>query len=101
MKHAMAGMTLGLFMLAGCATTDDAAGTDTANAAAGSDRECRAVGGGTGTRMRQSVCRTKEEWAVADARAKEQEDLQAEFFRRVGENASQTSAPAFDSPTGL
>lgn len=98
MKMTAVLLTLGLLLLAGCSTP--AAEEGSAQSAA-SERECRAVGGGTGSRMRQSVCRTAEEWALADAEAKEKEDIQAEFFRRVGENAAQTQAPAFSSPTGL
>lgn len=89
-------LTFAVLMLAGCSTPDSG---DSANAtAAAGERECRPVSGGTGSRMRQSVCMTKEEWALEDAEAKKREDIQSEFFRRVGENAAQTQAPAFDSP---
>lgn len=88
-------LTFAALMLAGCSTPAD---TGDGTAVAASERECRPVSGGTGSRMRQSVCMTKDEWAMADAEAKEREDIQSEFFRRVGESAAQTQAPAFDSP---
>jgi hypothetical protein len=88
-----------LALCCGCSTSSTPEGGEE-QASTGDKRECRAVGGGTGSRMRQSVCRTAEEWALADAEAKEREDIQSEFFRRVGENASQTQAPAFDSAGG-
>lgn len=90
-------LAFGLLLLAGCTTPE--AGVDTAEAGA-NKRECRPVSGGLGSRMRQSVCKTAEEWALADAEAKEREDIQDEFFRRVGENAAQSQAPAFDNPAG-
>jgi len=89
-------LSFAVLMLVGCSTPADSG--DSANATAAGDRECRPVGGATGSRMRQSVCMTRDEWALADAEAKEREDIQDEFFRRVGENAAQTQAPAFDSP---
>jgi uncharacterized lipoprotein YajG len=88
-------LTFAVLMLAGCSTPAD---TGDGTAAAESDRECRPVSGATGSRMRQSVCMTTEEWALADAEAKEREDIQSEFFRRVGENATQQPGPSFDSP---
>ena len=89
-------LAFAVLMLAGCNTPT----SDGSSAAAADDRECRPVGGGTGSRMRQSVCMSKEEWAVEDAREQEREDVQDEFFRRVGENTTQQQGPAFDSPTG-
>ena len=86
-------LALGLLAIAGCSSPE---GQQVAGAA--SDRECRPVGGATGSRMRQSLCLTAEEWAHRDAQEKAREDAQAEFFRRVGENAAQGQGPAFDSP---
>jgi len=90
------GAILLLAACCGCSTPQDPEGGSAATAS--SARECRPVSGAAGSRLRQSVCRTQEEWALADAKAKEQEDIQAEFFRRVGENTTQGQAPAFDAP---
>jgi len=95
MDKKLIGLAFGLLMLAGCSTTADSG--DVATAAAG-ERECRPVSGGASSRMRKSVCMSPEEWSVVDAREKAREDTQSEFFRRIGENAAQTQAPAFDSP---
>lgn len=89
-----------VLLIAACCGCGTSAPQGEGSAAAAGERECRPVAGATGSRMRQSVCMTAEEWAVADAKAKEREDIQSEFFRRVGENAAQGQAPAFDDPGG-
>ena len=57
-----------------------------AESAKKSKRECRTFAT-TGSKMRRSVCMTKEEWAVADARQKEldkeQERNMEKTFRKI------------------
>ena len=67
---------------------------------ASSDRECRTQSS-AGTKMRQSVCHSKERWAAIDASTAEQQqnrDVTDEIFRRSLEQAAQNGGPAFDTP---
>jgi hypothetical protein len=82
-------------LFAGCASSANPEGENTAQA---SDRECRTERS-AGTKMKRSVCMSAEEWAIADARNQEKEDLQNEYFRRVRENSTQGAGPQFDTPT--
>lgn len=92
-------MKLALIMLAfGLAACSSPEAPTDAAAAAAQQRECRPVGGSAGSRMRATLCLTSAEWEVREARDKAREDTEAEFFRRIGENAAQGQAPAFDSP---
>lgn len=94
MKTTVMVLVLALPGLVACSSTE---GQDVA-AGAASDRECRPVGGGTGSRMRGSLCLTSAEWEAREAREKAREDTEAEFFRRIGENAAQGQGPSFNSP---
>jgi len=77
-----------------CSSTGD----DGENVA--SDRECRSFAQ-PGTKMRESICRTSEQWAAIDAGEAERaglEDLVDDFFRRQSELGAQGQGPAFDTP---
>ena len=77
-------------LISACSTSD----------VASSDRECRTQGT-AGSKMRQSVCHSKERWAAIDASTAEQQqntDLKDEIFRRSLEQAAQNAGPAFDTP---
>jgi len=84
------------FVLLGtaCSSTGD----DSENVA--SDRECRSFAQ-PGTKMRESICRTPEQWAAIDVGETElagREDLVDDFFRRQSELGAQGQGPAFDTP---
>lgn len=54
-----------------------------------------------GSKMRRSVCYSKERWAAIDASTAEQQqngDITDEIFRRSLEQAAQNPGPAFDTP---
>lgn len=55
-----------------------------------SDRECRTFAT-TGSKMRQSICMSKEEWVVADARQKELDEERERntnaAFRKIREHS--------------
>lgn len=61
------------------------------------ERECRTFEAG-GSKMRRSVCMTREEWAFADAQEQRNEQAMDEFFRRALEAGSLGEGPSFDSP---
>lgn len=85
------------FALFGTACTSS--GED-GEAVASSERECRSFSQ-PGTKMRESICRTKEQWAMIDAGEAERasrEDLTDEFFRRQAELGAQGQGPAVDTP---
>ena len=76
--------------ISGCSTNPDVAG----------DRECRTQET-IGSKMRQSVCHSKERWAAIDAGAAEREEnttARDEVFRTAMEQAVQNPGPAFDTP---
>lgn len=76
--------------------------TEEGQSLASSDRECRTTAT-AGSKMRQSVCLSKKQWAVIDAReAKQKNDTSAtdEFFRRATELSTQSPPAQFDPPTG-
>jgi hypothetical protein len=82
--------------LAGLTTGCTATGDEVA-----SDRECRAVNSNRGTRMRESVCMSKEEWAAVDAREADQQaqNNSDAFFREQRERGSTGStSPTFNMP---
>lgn len=90
-----------LFMAFGtaCVTTEE--GDDVA--ASGSDRECRTVAT-SGSKMRQSICMTRDQWARVDARQAQEavaESQTEDFFRQALEQATQSPPATFNSPTGL
>jgi len=82
---------LGMIMLA-------AACTPTGDRVA-SDRECRAVDSGGGSRMRQSVCLSKEQWAAIDAeeanRRQNETDTDEYLRGQLERSAAGVSAPTF------
>ena len=68
-----------------------------------SERECR-TSGSKGSKIRRSVCLTKEEWATVDAREQELQtkmdrDKDA-FFRKAIQQGSLNNSDALDSPGG-
>jgi hypothetical protein len=82
--------------LAGITTGCTATGDEVA-----SDRECRALNTNRGTRMRESVCMSKEEWAAVDARETDQqtENNKNAFFKEQLERAATgTTSPTFNMP---
>jgi len=82
--------------LAGITTGCTATGDEVA-----SDRECRALNTNRGTRMRESICMSKEEWAVVDAReASQQEENNTNAFLReqLERGATGTTSPTFNMP---
>lgn len=91
-------LALGMgLLITGCSSTGEDGGE-----VAGSERECRSFAQ-PGTKMRESVCRSAEQWAIIDAGEAERagrEGLVDEFFRRQGELGAQGQGPAFDSATG-
>jgi hypothetical protein len=97
LKTCLATMTLCGFAALGsaCSTSEASGDGDVA-----SERECRSFEQ-PGTKMRESVCRSKEQWAIVDAGNAERnnrEELVDEFFRRQGELGAQGQGPAFDTP---
>lgn len=94
MKFRVVGLALGMGLLvAGCSSTGE--GEEVASA-----RECRTFET-PGSKMRESVCRSKEQWAIVDAGNAENESREGlvdEFFRRQGELGAQGQGPAFDTP---
>ena len=85
-----------ILLLAGCASSDN---TGDSTSGVASAQECRTAGS-AGTKLKRSVCMSAEEWALADAKAQESEDLKNEYFRRVRENSTQGAGPAFSTPSG-
>ena len=82
-----------------CATQEE--GADGEQVA--SKRECRSFSS-PGTKMKESVCRTAEQWAIIDAGEAERqgrEGLVDEFFRRAGEAGAFSEGQGFDNPNGL
>lgn len=78
---------------AACTSTGD-------DVADGSKRECRTFAT-TGSNLKESICRTQEQWAAIDAGEAERagrEALVDDFFRRQGELGAQGQGQAFDTP---
>ena len=94
MNFRVVGLVIGMGLLVtGCASTGE-------GDAVASDRECRSFEQ-PGTKMRESICRSKEQWAVIDAGDAERdarEGLVDDFFRRQSELGAQGQGPAFDTP---
>jgi hypothetical protein len=82
--------------LAGINTGCTATGDEVA-----SDRECRAVNANRGTRMRESVCMSKEEWAAVDAREADQQsqnNTNAFLREQLERGATGNTSPTFNMP---
>lgn len=94
MRWAVLAAIVGLAALAsGCATQDETASL------APSDRECRSLAS-PGTKMRQSVCMSRAQWAAVDAREAERQNKEGqteEFLRQQRELSTQQPGPAFDT----
>jgi len=93
---------IGILLVAGFAVLGNACTSpgEDGEAVASSERECRSFSQ-PGTKMKESVCRTREQWAMIDAGEAERasrEDLTDEFFRRQTELGAQGQGPAFDTP---
>lgn len=102
-KHAL--IFVAMFSIAtfctACVTQNTREDGSVAKSDGDSERECRTYGT-TGTKMKRSICRSKEEWAVVDAREQELESEQERetnsFFRRTSESSSLITGDGLDNP---
>jgi len=92
-------IVLGLSLLVGGCVTPDETEAESAQLAEGSQRECRS-NKSTGSRMRNPVCMTMDQWAMFDAKEKAREDIRGEFFRRVGESSTMGQGASFPQNPG-
>ena len=84
-------MTLAAIILGGCTATDPEVAKN---------RECRTVDSPSGSRMRESLCLTTEEWQRIDARQATilaEGDATDEYLRRTQEYNSQNVVQPGDS----
>ena len=91
-----------IVMLCSTCVTQDSKQGNVAQMTEKAKKECRSFSE-TGSRIqRRSICLTKEEWAIVDARQKEidadQERDTDKFFRRSLEQSGQMSGSGLDNP---
>lgn len=91
-----------IVLLCSTCVTQDSKHGNVAQKTDKSKKECRSSSE-TGSRIqRRSICLTKEEWAIVDARQKEidadKERDKDKFFRRSRENSGQISGSGLDNP---